>query len=783
MATLASPPREREWGSWFQFILLVGAALCLSLVVSTTAWLPEAGRLSFVVIWASIVGVLLARSPLPNWLAWTLGILLGVEYGILYAGKLLPGLDVIAGDISVLATQGWTLVNGEELSAELAAQTPFARSLAVMLGRTTIMLNNLSAWLESMRSGVENRDNTVLWFGTAVLAWMLAWNAGYQLFRRHNTFGAFLPLGLGVVANVAFTEVGIEYVYVFLGITLVTLVWANASRLQSLWARRGLDYSPELKRDSVMVGTVLAAAILVIAIAMPYITYSRAAWFFWDTVGPSLESLYDRLDQAFAGRNRISRPRNNAGGLASHDLGSGSRPTSRPVFSVTTSDPPPPPPETIIRGYGALDAELFVPKHYWRQRTYDVYTGRGWETSRQDQQSLAAGEPLTSGDYPGALLTQTYALEEPAELAFGVNEPVYIDRDYRAFLRGVDDVAALTVPDQQYTVVSLVPSAGVNELRAAEDAYPDWVSERHLRLPRLPDRIAETTAAIILEAGATTRYDKARAIEAYLREYEYDLDVPPPPAGADFVDHFLFTSKRGFCDYSASAMVVMLRTQGIAARYASGFGMGTYDYTQRAWVVREENSHAWAEVYFPGYGWIEFEPTPTERVFNRGSGGGGAAPPSIPEPEIPAEVYAPQIPTIFKWAAGVFAALLFVLVWPPRWFRRRGRTPRAQVYEVYAQLVRRARWLGLGPVDGMTASEYLAALADALEARSHLAEGSAELIDVIDRVYQRARYSDDTMTFLESHQAENAWLRLKKVMTRLFFAPKRRRTLPVAEET
>ncbi|MHB1295685.1 MAG: transglutaminase TgpA family protein [Anaerolineae bacterium] len=783
MATRVSPtPRPLNLSNWFMFTLVLGAALCLSLVILTSAWLPEAGRLTYAVIWASIAGVLLARSSLPGWLAWILGIVLGIAYSIVYAGKLVPDLGAIYRDLSTLVAQGRALVSDTELAADVAAQTPFARSLAMIASRSRMLVANASVWLNSVRAGVDNRDNTALWFGATFLSWMLTWNAAFQLFRRKNTFAAFLPLGLGVSANVAFTTVGIEFVYVFLGITLVALVWAESSRREHAWQKRGLDYSPELKRDTMIAGISIAAVVLVLGILMPYITYGRAAWAFWDLVSTPLESFYDKLDHAFAGRNPIDRHPDGGEGLASHDLGTGSHPSSDVVFNVVTSDPPPPPEETMVRGYGSTDPTLYVPKHYWRQRTYDVYTGKGWETSGQEAEDLQAEEPWDTGSYPGTALTQTYTLIEPSELAYAVNEPVSIDKSYRALLRGAGDVAALTVSESEYTVTSLVPNANEDLLRAAEGEYPGWVSARHLQLPRIPNRIAELTEDIVQEAGAVTRYDKARAIEEYLRDYAYDLNVAPPSGNTDFVDYFLFTSKRGFCDYSASAMVVMLRTQGIAARYASGFGMGSYDYTQRAWVVREENSHAWAEVYFPGYGWIEFEPTPTERLFNRAgsSGGGFVAPP--PEPDMPLEVFGPQIPTIYKWAAGVFALLLFVLVWPPRWFRRRARTPRAQVFEAYGQLVRRARTLGLGPIDGMTANEYLAALVDALEERSPAAEGSAELIALIGRTYQRARYGGDPLSFLESHRVEDAWQRLNKIMKRLWWLPKSRRRRVASQE-
>src|SRR5438552_3986489 len=114
-----------------------------------------------------------------------------------------------------------------------------------------------------------------------------------------------------------------------------------------------------------------------------------------------------------------------------------------------------------------------------------------------------------------------------------------------------------------------------------------------------------------------TPYDKAEAIETYLRKtYKYSTVVKPAPAGRDPVDYFLFDLKADFCEYFASSMAVMLREVGVPARVVEGFTAGELDPLGR-YAVRELNAHAWVEAYFPQYGWIEFEPTPSELPFDR----------------------------------------------------------------------------------------------------------------------------------------------------------------------
>ena len=99
-------------------------------------------------------------------------------------------------------------------------------------------------------------------------------------------------------------------------------------------------------------------------------------------------------------------------------------------------------------------------------------------------------------------------------------------------------------------------------------------------------------------------------IEQNLKRLPYSLKVDPPPFDSDGVDHFLFVNRKGYSEYFASAMTVMLRTMGVPARVAVGYTTGDPTEVANVYVVNDSHSHAWVEVYFPGYSWIPFEPTP-----------------------------------------------------------------------------------------------------------------------------------------------------------------------------
>jgi hypothetical protein len=194
-----------------------------------------------------------------------------------------------------------------------------------------------------------------------------------------------------------------------------------------------------------------------------------------------------------------------------------------------------------------------------------------------------------------------------------------------------------TLAAASYTVTVDQSIATAPELEAADNAYPDWLAPytslpaTGYRSPDVLDRIHKK--ALEVTAGATTIYDKVTAIEAFLRspQFTYDLSTPKPPLGNDPIDYFLFTSKRGYCAYFATAMGDMLRTLGIPTRLVNGFGPGNFDTVLNTMVVRSLDAHTWVEVYFPTYGWIPFEPTPDGVYFPIGRGIPGGATPCLRE--------------------------------------------------------------------------------------------------------------------------------------------------------
>jgi protein-glutamine gamma-glutamyltransferase len=161
----------------------------------------------------------------------------------------------------------------------------------------------------------------------------------------------------------------------------------------------------------------------------------------------------------------------------------------------------------------------------------------------------------------------------------------------------------------RYEGVSILPVARPAQARMAGTNYPEEIRETYLQLPpKLDRRVPELARKII--GSADNPYDQALTMESYFRaNYAYTLNLTGKPGG-DPLAHFLFDSKAGHCEYFATAMAVMLRTLGIPSREVNGFLPGEYNDVGGDYIVRGSDAHSWVEAYFPGTGWLTFDPTP-----------------------------------------------------------------------------------------------------------------------------------------------------------------------------
>jgi transglutaminase-like putative cysteine protease len=263
-------------------------------------------------------------------------------------------------------------------------------------------------------------------------------------------------------------------------------------------------------------------------------------------------------------------------------------------------------------------------EHYWRGETKDYYTGRGWETTTPVERKSFLYSNLGRGIVEYETLEAEIMLTEhsrgfdhlfyPGELQLSnqIKEFELFQDAYTGKASTYRGAQSIKLEHYQYEY--LYPSYQIEGLRKTGNQDPDDIRDYYTQLPDdLPTRIRDL--ALEITEGEENRYDRAKAIESYFgrNDFQYETqDVPVPREGQDYVDQFLFETMRGYCDNFSTAMIVLLRTIDIPARWAKGFTQGELIGTEESrnvYQVTNGNAHSWVEVYFPEVGWVPFEPT------------------------------------------------------------------------------------------------------------------------------------------------------------------------------
>ena len=250
-----------------------------------------------------------------------------------------------------------------------------------------------------------------------------------------------------------------------------------------------------------------------------------------------------------------------------------------------------------------------IPAMHWRGRSYDRFDGVRWTRSRSVPPS-SAPTAWYRERWGGEVIEQKiFGAPLDVRVLFALHPLVDIEPDngIHPIFDNVGDHTYWGSGAPAYTAYSRSARPSANELRAAGRGFTP--SNRHFtQLPRgLDPRIASLADSLI--AGLETRYDQALAIQRYLQSFEYTRDLPNTAREAT-LHHFLFDRRAGHCEYFSTAMVVMLRTLGIQARNVNGFLGGQWSGFGDYLVVTQNEAHSWVEVWFPGYGWVTFDPTP-----------------------------------------------------------------------------------------------------------------------------------------------------------------------------
>lgn len=476
--------------------------------------------------------------------------------------------------------------------------------------------------------------------------WIIGLCAGYWLIRHKDFLSAVLPSGLAMLIVQNFDpgkSARIWGLALYIFTTLLLLGRMYYLENQSFWKKTrfllSVDTTANLER-----GVITAAAFAVfIAWSLPgWITGIKPAAQAWrDFSRPILERLSDAvsgLDSPYGARS--------GGDFYSDELALGRQAAvgDTPVF------------------YVELAPNDFVPiRNYWKGRAYDLYINGRWTNTSNSSETFSPTADEIQLEYPDhrneMQFTFTYNFTKQS-LLYTPAETVWVSREGSIFSNptstGIRDITAwfadpVLTSGNKYQVHAWIADPSVEDLRAAGVEYPDWVTERYLEIPENIRPQLQTLAGEIT-APYDNPYDKAQAITNYLRDtIEYETEITNiPPENKDPVLWVLFDVKKGFCMYYASAETLMLRSIGIPARMAVGFAEGTFDELKERYVVTHGDAHAWPEVYFPGIGWVEFEPTGNQPALDRPQTATILADQTIPNPAtsglIPEPAQEPVLP-------------------------------------------------------------------------------------------------------------------------------------------
>jgi transglutaminase-like putative cysteine protease len=566
--------RLRPTEGWLSLLLVFFLLFVLTLSLSVAEWAPGLEILFGVFLGAFATGLFLAKNKVRGFVAHPFALVFGFLW-VFRAGMGLTEQDTWQSQVAWVVIRVWRWVQ-VFISKEVATDTlPF-----------------------------------VLLMG--LLVWLITYNSTWSFFRKRDLWGTLLPPATAILINTYYGSDTLSLIFVlFLVLTFLLIVRMNLMEREIHWQRHAIAYSRDIHYDFFRDGAIFAVAAVAFAWVLPGTLSNSEVNTFLTQLGTPWGQAQQEWSRLFSTLNYQPRATNGT------------------WFGTTMSFRGP------INRSDRLVMTVRAPQgRYWRAVVLDEYTSAGWTiSSRKVSDDLAENADIPAED-TGILgrerIGQQYTIYSPAgTLMFVAGQPLEVSVPSNVLYIGPTADATLPTSDaisqvygqavlfqgQTYSAVSAIPVVDMQSLREAGTEYPDWLLEHYTQVPStVTERTTELARSVT--ASATNPYDAAVMLENYLRTFPYNEIITGPNPGEDGVDYFLFREKQGYCDYYASSMAVMLRSLGIPARLAQGYNQGTLLPTGE-YEVRQTNAHTWVEVYFPNYGWIEFEPTASEPAISR----------------------------------------------------------------------------------------------------------------------------------------------------------------------
>jgi transglutaminase-like putative cysteine protease len=671
------------------FTLLVLFAMLGAVVnsISVAEWMPGLGVAAWAMALGLLAGTALALSNFTGWMAHITSLI----YGLFVVG-------VIGGT------------------------RPAIPQALDWRDRVFVMVDKIAAWVREAMSNGTSRESLIFIMILCALFWLLGYTAAWYSFRQRRIWHVLLPAGVTLFSNIYYYggDVPMEpYLIVYLICALILLVESHLADREEGWLREHIRFAPNLRLSFTVAGLGIAIVALFFAWRVPEIAASETARGVFNQLNTPYNELLARWNRLFSTLQNVNlQPMDSYG--QSLVLGGPRNLTPDPVMDVTT-----------------------VPnRYYWRATSYDNYDGTTWTNTINNTRNLNSQDSsLPYEDYQDRIkVSALFSLYRGTDSVYVPAVPQSADVPSTGVYNKMDDgtvellqmkLPSPLLPGNRYNAVGSMSIANASTLRSAPAQYPAWILNAYLEVPRaVPQRVKDLARNI---AGrAATPYDKAAAIEGWLRaNITYDELIPAPPPGKEGSDYLLFDMKRGYCNYYATAMVVMLRSLGVPARITTGYAQGELanaatDMSSATYNVKVSDSHTWVEVFFPQYGWVEFEPTAGQPPIQRTDSNAAATTPTAVAPTptpivtaqptpsgqpqvVPNDSQTPDLGTILQNILQSLAVLLklapFALglallalagVFALRFAEESGFRNLPPIQRAYAMLSRWATWMGIG---------------------------------------------------------------------------------------
>lgn len=717
---------------WFSLFLLASVVYSTIWSVEVAGWVDHLNILTLTTLFGLVIGVLAAKQrPLPRLLVHPVV----VVFGLLFAFWQTAGADYN--------------------------------------GNITALIKSMHQWFALALTGGTSSDDSIFLFFITALGFLLAYTSAWLVYRTRKPWLVILANAVVLLINLSNIDaVYVIYLVIFLVASLLLVLRFNLYESSVRWKRQGLRRADDLGWEFMQAGALLSIGVLIFAWLLPWGYINDTAAQIWSADNNpwvQLVNTWNRLVSVDGGVNAS----NHGNFTDTLVLGGNPHLNDDIVFTVKSEDG----------------------SQYLESLNYSTYDGRVWTNGSTVAMTLNANAPTYDGSQDLRVVRQDITVVNPpgeqypyllgASQIAQANQAAHVLIDKAngsvlAWLRANGKLAA----GNKYTVTSYVSAADIKTLQSVplpadapsftpDPNHPDLqppvtsydpaILRTYLQLPKNLDPNIKILAQQ-LTAGAHNMYDKAVALESYLHNnFVYDANISLPP-GQEGVSWFLFRSNhRGFCNYFATAMAIMARELGMPARVVAGYTNGKLDTKQHQWVIRGSDAHSWVQIYFAGYGWVNFEPSASFATFARpvvssnsvsGVTPGGPAGPTSggnrKQPKLPdltsggdtnlaattAQQQAQLRQNIGLTLAGLILLIISGIIYFSFWWRRLYRSYSLSA-QIYGRVCKLANWAGISIKPSQTPYEYMQTLAEATPQE-------ATTLERLGDIYVRDRWADPT---------------------------------------